>query len=147
MCRSILRVLEADERSGAGAGNEQKQRRDRRRLQAGEIVYHALAEDLIPTPGRQRIEGIVEAQVSAGDKIRVRFDDEMRVGEDSERQDLLAFFLALGAGNHVPLELVDLIVRQLSIRGRDDMFVCKFTIHGYVLIASKSSYWLLAISC
>jgi hypothetical protein len=106
-------------------------------LQAGEIVDDSLAQNLIPTPGRQHVEGIVEAQVSAGDKIRIGLDDRMRVGEDSERQDLLAFFLALRAGHHVPLKLVDLIVRQLSIGGRDDMFVCKFTIHSYVLQAPK----------
>jgi len=67
-------------------------------------------------------------------------DDWMRIGEDSKRQDLLAFFLALRASDYVPLKLVDLIVRQLSILSRDNVFVCKFTIHGYVLQASKSSY-------
>ena len=87
--------------------------------------------------GRQGVEGIVESQVSAGDKIRIRLDDGMRVGEDLERQDLLALFLALRAGDDVPLELVDLIVRQLSIRGRDNVFVCKFAIHSYVLQAPK----------
>jgi hypothetical protein len=138
MGRSILRVLEAAEGSGASACDEQKQCRNGRRLQAGEVVHDALAENLIPTPGRQGVEGIVKAQVSASDKIWIRFNDGMRVGEDSERQDLLAFFLALGAGNHVPLKLVDLIVRQLSIRCRDNVFVCKFAIHRYVLGASKA---------
>ncbi len=136
VCRTILRVFEATERSGAGASNEQKQRRDGRRLQAGEVVHDALAENLIPTPGRQGVEGIVEAQVSAGNQIRIWFDKGMRISEDSKRQDLLAFFLALRASDYVPLKLVDLIVRQLSIRGRDNVFVCKFTIHGYVLQAS-----------
>jgi hypothetical protein len=140
VCRTILRVFEAAEGSGAGASNEQKHRRDGRRLQVGKIVHDALAENLIPAPGRKRVEGIVEAQVSTGNEIRIRLDDWMRIGEDSKRQDLLAFFLALRASDYVPLKLVDLIVRQLSIRSRDNVFVCKFTIHGYVLQASKSSY-------
>jgi hypothetical protein len=135
---TILRVFEAAEGSGASACNEQKQRRNGRRLQAGEVIRDALAENLIPTPGRQGVEGIVEAQVSTGDKIWIWLDNGMRVDEDSERQNLLAFFLALGAGDHVPLKLVDLIVRQLSIRCRDNVFVCKFAIHSYVLGASKA---------
>jgi hypothetical protein len=39
----------------------------------------------------------------------------MRIGQHFERKYLLAFLLALRAGNHVPLELVDLIVGQLPI--------------------------------
>jgi hypothetical protein len=135
--RTILRVFEAAECSSAGAGDEQKHRRDGRSLQAGEVIHNALAENLVPTPGRQRVERFVEAQMSACDKIRVRLDHGMRIGEHSERQDLLALFLALRAGDHVPLELVDLIVRQLPIRCRDDVFMCKFAVHSYVLLAPK----------
>jgi hypothetical protein len=40
----------------------------------------------------------------------------------------------------MPLELVDLIVGQLPIGRSGDVFVCKFAIHGYVLIAPKISY-------
>ena len=60
----------------------------------------------------------------------------MRIGEHLERQDLLALLLALGAGDYMPLELVDLIVGQLTIRRGDHLFMCKFAIHSYVLLAS-----------
>jgi hypothetical protein len=112
---AILRVLEAAERSCACAGHEQKQRRNGRSLKAGEVVHEALAQNLKPTPGRQCVESLVEAQVSAGDEIWIRLDNGMRIGQHFERKYLLAFLLALRAGNHVPLELVDLIVGQLPI--------------------------------
>ena len=96
--RTVLRVFEAAKNAGAGAGNEQKQRCDGRSLQAGKVVQDALAQKLIPALGRQSVERFVEAQVSAGDKIRIRLDDGMRVGEHFERQNLLALLLALRAG-------------------------------------------------
>jgi hypothetical protein len=137
---TVLRVLEAAKSPGTRTGHEQKQRRGRRSLQAGEVVHNALAEKLIPTTGRQHVESFVEAQVSAGNEIRIGLDNGIRIGEHFERQDLFAFLLALGAGNHVPLELVDLIVGQLPIGCSDHVFVCKFAIHGYVLLAPKNSY-------
>jgi hypothetical protein len=83
--------------------------------------------------------------MSAGDEIRIGLGNRMRIGEQLDRQDLLALLLALEAGNHMPLELVDLIVGQLPIRCRDYVFVCKFAVHGYVLLASEKQ--LLALSC
>src|ERR1700733_2736259 len=71
----------------------------------------------------------------------------MRVGEQLERHDLLALFLALGAGNHVPLELMDLVVGQLTIRCSDHLFMRKFAIHVYVLLERNQSDRALSNSC
>ena len=91
---AILRILEAAEDAGAGAGHQQKHCGDGARLQAGKVVQDALAEPLIPALGRQRVQSFVEPKTGARDKIRTRLDDRMRIGENLERQDLLALFLA-----------------------------------------------------
>ena len=135
----LCAVLIAAQHSRSGAGHQQKQRRNGRSLQAGKVVQDALAQTLIPAPGRQRVERFVEPQASAGDQIRIRLHDGMRIGQHLERQHLLALLLALGAASHMPLELVDLLVGQLPISRSDDPFVCKFAIHGYVLLASKAA--------
>jgi hypothetical protein len=45
----------------------------------------------------------------------------------------------------VPLQLMHLFVGQLSVCRRHDPLVCKFTIHRYVLPASKNSVSRLKI--
>ena len=143
MSRSILRVLVAAENAGAGARDQKEQRRNRRGLQAREVVQDALAEALIPALGRQRIERFVEAQARAGNQIRSRLRGRMRIGDRLERQHLLALLLAGRAARQMPLQLVRQLVGQLAVSRRDYPFVCKFAIHVF---ASKNSCQLSAFS-
>ena len=121
---AVLRVLVAAQNSGAGAGHQQQQRRHRRGLQAGKIVQNAFAKALVPAFGRQCVQRFVKAQARAGHQIRSRLRDRMRVGENFERQHLLALFPALRAAGHMPIQLVHQLVGQLAISCRHHPFMC-----------------------
>jgi hypothetical protein len=99
-----------------------------------------LAQPLIPARGRQRVEGLIEAEASAGNEIRTRLRDWVQLREHFDGDDLLALFLACRAIRNMMLEFMRLFVGQLPIRGGDQSFLCKFAIHGYVLPAPKDSF-------
>ncbi len=137
---AILRKLVAAQAARSGSHRQQQAGSHRRRLQAGKIVHHPLAQPLIPAHGRQGVQRLFQPQPRARHQVGFGLQHRVRIRKHLQRQQLLPLLTALRAAGQVPFQLMDLLVGQLCVGRRHDPLVCKFAIHLYVLPASTSHH-------
>ena len=137
--RPVLRKLIAAQASRPSSGHDQQAGCHGRGLQAGKTVDHSLAEPFIPAHRRQCVQRFFQFQARTRYQIGRRLRHRVRIGQNLERQNLIALRLAFWARGQVPVQLMDMFIRQLLISRRHNPLVCKFAIHLYVLPASEKS--------
>ncbi len=135
---AILGVLVAAQDTGADAGDKQKHSRNGRGLQAGKVIEDALAEPLVPALAAAECRGLRQG---AGERAPQDSDPAQR--RDAASASTLSASTCSRSFWHSAQPVTcrssscDQFVGQLSVCRRDNPFVCKFAIHGYVLQASK----------